>query len=93
MRRHSSGAGKRHDGISEIAPDIFACSVYIYWLPAHPSVSSPSSSPSSSISSSCSFQVLAIETPGDGSALGTYLDKPTVSREMSRLCDVGFEFE
>lgn len=36
MRRHSSGAGKRHDGISEIAPDIFACSVYIYRLPVRP---------------------------------------------------------
>jgi len=29
VRRHSSGTVKRHDGISEIALDIFACTVYV----------------------------------------------------------------
>lgn len=43
-RRHSSSTGKRHDGISEIALDIFAYSVYIANRAVLPPLHSPRSS-------------------------------------------------
>lgn len=45
VRRHSSGTGKRHGGISEIAPDIFACSVYIVGIATASNASLSLSSP------------------------------------------------
>lgn len=91
---HSSGTRKRHGGISEIAPDIFACSVYI----ASRVAASCGSlllfiSPSFILihfQAACFFKVLAIEITGYID-IWRYLLKSGTRQESSRRRDVDFD--